>query len=217
MKFFVDTADTKEIADLAATGLLDGVTTNPSLIQKSGRKFLEVVEEICGLVPGPVSAEVVALDHETMMKEAAVLRGIAKNVCIKVPLTIDGLKTCKKLTDDSVMVNVTLCFSANQALLAAKAGASFISPFVGRHDDVGFDGMQLISDIRLIYDNYGFDTEILVASVRHPIHVLESARIGADVMTAPPAVIRALFNHPLTEKGIAAFLADWEKTGQTIG
>jgi transaldolase len=217
MKFFVDTADTKEIADLAATGLLDGVTTNPSLIQKSGRKFLEVVEEICGLVPGPVSAEVVALDHETMMKEAAVLRGIAKNVCIKVPLTIDGLKTCKKLTDDGVMVNVTLCFSANQALLAAKAGASFISPFVGRHDDVGFDGMQLISDIRLIYDNYGFDTEILVASVRHPIHVLESARIGADVMTAPPAVIRALFNHPLTEKGIAAFLADWEKTGQTIG
>jgi transaldolase len=217
MKFFVDTADTKEIADLAATGLLDGVTTNPSLIQKSGRKFLEVVEEICGLVPGPVSAEVVALDHETMMKEAAVLRGIAKNVCIKVPLTIDGLKTCKKLTDDGVMVNVTLCFSANQALLAAKAGASFISPFVGRHDDVGFDGMALISDIRLIYDNYGFDTEILVASVRHPIHVLESARIGADVMTAPPAVIRALFNHPLTEKGIAAFLADWEKTGQTIG
>ena len=217
MKFFVDTADTKEIADLAATGLLDGVTTNPSLIQKSGRKFLEVVEEICGLVPGPVSAEVVALDHETMMKEAAVLRGIAKNVCIKVPLTIDGLKTCKKLTDDGGMVNVTLCFSANQALLAAKAGASFISPFVGRHDDVGFDGMQLISDIRLIYDNYGFDTEILVASVRHPIHVLESARIGADVMTAPPAVIRALFNHPLTEKGIAAFLADWEKTGQTIG
>ena len=217
MKFFVDTADTKEIADLAATGLLDGVTTNPSLIQKSGRKFLEVVEEICGLVPGPVSAEVVALDHETMMKEAAVLRGIAKNVCIKVPLTIDGLKTCKKLTDDGVMVNVTLCFSANQALLAAKAGASFISPFVGRHDDVGFDGMQLISDIRLIYDNYGFHTEILVASVRHPIHVLESARIGADVMTAPPAVIRALFNHPLTEKGIAAFLADWEKTGQTIG
>ena len=217
MKFFVDTADTKEIADLAATGLLDGVTTNPALIQKSGRKFLEVVEEICGLVPGPVSAEVVALDHETMMKEAAVLRGIAKNVCIKVPLTIDGLKTCKKLTDDGVMVNVTLCFSANQALLAAKAGASFISPFVGRHDDVGFDGMQLISDIRLIYDNYGFDTEILVASVRHPIHVLESARIGADVMTAPPAVIRALFNHPLTEKGIAAFLADWKKTGQTIG
>ena len=172
MKFFVDTADTAEIRDLAATGLLDGVTTNPSLIHKSGRKFLEVVEEICGLVEGPVSAEVVALDHETMMKEAAVLRKIAPNVCIKVPLTIDGLKTCKALTDDGVLVNVTLCFSANQALLAAKAGASFISPFVGRHDDNGFDGMALIQDIRLIYDNYGFDTEILVASVRHPIHVL---------------------------------------------
>ncbi len=217
MKFFVDTADTKEIADLAATGLLDGVTTNPSLIHKSGRKFLEVVEEICGLVEGPVSAEVVALDHDTMMKEAAILRKIAKNVAIKVPLTIDGLKTCKKLSDDGVMVNVTLCFSANQALLAAKAGASFISPFVGRHDDIGFDGMQLISDIRQIYDNYDFGTEILVASVRHPIHVLESAKIGADVMTAPPAVIRALFNHPLTDKGIDGFLADWAKTGQTIG
>jgi len=217
MKFFVDTADTKEIADLAATGLLDGVTTNPSLIHKSGRKFLEVVEEICGLVEGPVSAEVVALDHDTMMKEAAILQKIAKNVAIKVPLTIDGLKTCKKLSDDGVMVNVTLCFSANQALLAAKAGASFISPFVGRHDDIGFDGMQLISDIRQIYDNYDFGTEILVASVRHPVHVLESAKIGADVMTAPPAVIRALFNHPLTEKGIEGFLADWAKTGQTIG
>ncbi|HWW65020.1 MAG TPA: fructose-6-phosphate aldolase [Sphingomonadaceae bacterium] len=217
MKFFVDTADTKEIADLASTGLLDGVTTNPSLIQKSGRKFLEVVEEICGLVDGPVSAEVVALDHETMMKEAAVLRKIADNVAIKVPLTVDGLKTCKKLSDDGVMVNVTLCFSANQALLAAKAGAAFISPFVGRHDDVGFDGMQLISDIRIIYDNYDFDTEILVASIRHPIHVLESAKIGADVMTAPPAVIRQLFKHPLTDKGIEGFLADWGKTGQTIG
>jgi transaldolase len=217
MKFFVDTADTKEIADLAATGLLDGVTTNPSLIHKSGRKFLEVVEEICGLVSGPVSAEVVALDHETMMKEAAVLRRIADNVAIKVPLTVDGLKTCKRLSDEGVKVNVTLCFSANQALLAAKAGAAFISPFVGRHDDAGFDGMALISDIRLIYDNYAFDTEILVASVRHPVHVLESARIGADVMTAPPAVIRQLFNHPLTDKGIASFLADWEKTGQTIG
>ena len=217
MKFFVDTADTVEIADLAATGLLDGVTTNPSLIHKSGRKFLEVVEEICGLVSGPVSAEVVALDHDTMMREAAVLRKIAPNVCIKVPLTVDGLKTCKKLSDDGVMVNVTLCFSANQALLAAKAGASFISPFVGRHDDVGFDGMQLISDIRIIYDNYDFATEILVASVRHPIHILESAKIGADVMTAPPAVIRALFNHPLTDKGIEGFMADWAKTGQTIG
>jgi len=216
MKFFVDTADTNEIRELAATGLLDGVTTNPTLIHKSGRKFLEVVEEICGIVEGPVSAEVVALDHETMMKEAAVLRKIADNVCIKVPLTIDGLKTCKALTSEGVMVNVTLCFSANQALLAAKAGASFISPFVGRHDDNGFDGMKLIQDIRLIYDNYAFDTEILVASVRHPIHVLESAKIGADVMTAPPSVIKALFNHVLTEKGIAGFLADWEKTGQSV-
>lgn len=216
MKFFVDTADTGEIRELAATGLLDGVTTNPSLIHKSGRKFLEVVEEICGLVDGPVSAEVVALDHETMMKEAAVLRKIADNVCIKVPLTIDGLKTCKALTSEGVLVNVTLCFSANQALLAAKAGASFISPFVGRHDDNGFDGMKLIEDIRLIYDNYQFGTEILVASVRHPIHVLESAKIGADVMTAPPSVIKALFNHVLTEKGIAGFLADWAKTGQSV-
>ncbi|EZP72814.1 putative transaldolase [Sphingomonas paucimobilis] len=216
MKFFVDTADTNEIRDLAATGLLDGVTTNPSLIHKSGRKFVEVVEEICGIVDGPVSAEVVALDHETMMKEAAVLRKIADNVCIKVPLTVDGLKTCKALTSEGTMVNVTLCFSANQALLAAKAGASFISPFVGRHDDNGFDGMKLIEDIRLIYDNYAFDTEILVASVRHPIHVLESAKIGADVMTAPPSVIKALFNHVLTDKGIAGFLADWEKTGQSV-
>ena len=216
MKFFVDTADTKDIADLAATGLLDGVTTNPSLIHKSGRGFVEVVTEICGIVDGPVSAEVVALDHETMMKEAEVLRKIADNIAIKVPLTIDGLKTCKALTSDGTMVNVTLCFSANQALLAAKAGATFISPFVGRHDDNGLDGMQLISDTRLIYDNYDFATEILVASIRHPIHVLESAKIGADVMTAPPAVIRALFNHVLTDKGIAGFLADWEKTGQSI-
>ena len=216
MKFFVDTADTKDIADLAATGLLDGVTTNPSLIHKSGRGFVEVVTEICKIVEGPVSAEVVALDHETMMKEAEVLRKIADNIAIKVPLTIDGLKTCKALTSDGTMVNVTLCFSANQALLAAKAGATFISPFVGRHDDNGLDGMQLISDIRLIYDNYDFATEILVASIRHPIHVLESAKIGADVMTAPPAVIRALFNHVLTDKGIAGFLADWEKTGQSI-
>ena len=216
MKFFVDTADTGDIAELAATGLLDGVTTNPSLIHKSGRAFLEVVEEICGLVPGPVSAEVVALDHEGMMREAEILRRIADNVAVKVPLTIDGLKTCKALTGDGTMVNVTLCFSANQALLAAKAGATFISPFVGRHDDVGFDGMQLIADIRLIYDNYDCATEILVASVRHPVHVLESARIGADVMTAPPAVIRALFNHPLTDKGIQGFLADWAKTGQKI-
>ena len=216
MKFFVDTADTNDIRELAETGLLDGVTTNPSLIHKAGRDFLEVVKEICGLVDGPVSAEVVALDHETMMKEAETLRKIADNVAVKVPLTLDGLKTCRKLTGDGTMVNVTLCFSANQALLAAKAGATFISPFVGRHDDVGFDGMQLISDIRLIYDNYDFGTEILVASVRHPIHVLESAKLGADVATMPPAVIRALVKHPLTDKGIEGFLADWAKTGQKI-
>ncbi|HEY5710952.1 MAG TPA: fructose-6-phosphate aldolase [Allosphingosinicella sp.] len=217
MKFFVDTADTADIRDLAETGLLDGVTTNPSLVQKSGRDFLEVVKEICGIVDGPVSAEVVALDHEGMMREAEVLRKIADNIAVKVPLTVDGLKTCKKLTADGTMVNVTLCFSANQALLAAKAGASFISPFVGRLDDVGQPGMELIADIRLIYDNYDFPTQILVASVRNPIHILESAKIGADVVTAPPAVIRQLFNHPLTDKGIAAFLADWQKTGQQIG
>ena len=216
MKFFVDTADTAEIRELAATGLLDGVTTNPTLIHKSGRKFLEVVEEICGIVDGPVSAEVVALDHETMMKEAAVLRSIADNVCIKVPLTIDGLKTCKALTDDGALVNVTLCFSANQALLAAKAGATFISPFVGRHDDNGFDGLALIEDIRLIYDNYAFRTEILAASLRHPIHVLDCAKIGADVITAPPAVIKMLSKHVLTDKGLEGFAADWAKTGQTI-
>lgn len=216
MKFFVDTADTAEIAELAETGLLDGVTTNPSLIHKSGRDFREVTREICGLVDGPVSAEVVALDYEGMMREAEILRKIADNVCIKVPLTIDGLKTCKKLTSDGTKVNVTLCFSANQALLAAKAGATFVSPFVGRHDDNGFDGMSLIEDIRLIYDNYAFETEILVASIRHPIHVLESARIGADVATMPPAVIKSLFKHVLTDKGIEGFLADWSRTGQSI-
>ncbi|UAB77710.1 fructose-6-phosphate aldolase [Erythrobacter sp. SCSIO 43205] len=216
MKFFADTAEIDAIKELAATGLLDGVTTNPSLIHKSGRDFMEVTKEICGITDGPVSAEVVALDHETMMKEAEVLRKIADNVCIKVPLTVDGLKTCKALTGDGTMVNVTLCFSANQALLAAKAGATFISPFVGRHDDNGFDGMDLIEDIRLIYDNYDFQTEILVASVRHVTHVLESAKIGADVMTAPPKVIHALFNHVLTDKGIEGFLKDWEATGQSI-
>ncbi|MGB7407772.1 MAG: fructose-6-phosphate aldolase [Pontixanthobacter sp.] len=216
MKFFADTAEIDEIRDLAATGLLDGVTTNPSLIAKSGRDFMEVTKEICGIVDGPVSAEVVALDHDTMMREAEVLRKIADNVCIKVPLTVDGLKTCKALTDDGTMVNVTLCFSANQALLAAKAGATFVSPFVGRHDDNGFDGMSLISDIDLIYSNYAFETEILVASVRHGGHVLEAAKIGADVMTAPPKVIKALFNHVLTDKGIEGFLADWDKTGQSI-
>ncbi len=217
MKFFVDTADIADIKELADTGLLDGVTTNPSLIAKSGRDFMEVTKEICDLVDGPVSAEVVALDHDTMMKEAEKLRRIADNVCIKVPLTIDGLKTCKKLTGDGTMVNVTLCFSANQALLAAKAGATFVSPFVGRHDDNGFDGMALIRDIRTIYDNYpGFTTEILVASIRHPVHVLESARIGADVATMPPSVIKNLFKHVLTDKGIEGFTKDWEKTGQSI-
>ena len=216
MKFFADTADIADIRALAESGLLDGVTTNPSLIKKSGRDFVEVVREIAGLCPGPVSAEVVALDHATMMKEAEVLRKIADNITIKVPLTPDGLRTCKALSDDGTMVNVTLCFSANQALLAAKAGASFISPFVGRHDDVGYPGIELIADIRLIYDNYDFPTQILVASVRHGIHVLEAAKIGADVMTAPPAVIRGLFKHVLTDKGIEGFLADWAKTGQSI-
>ena len=216
MKFFVDTADIADIKEMADTGLLDGVTTNPSLIAKSGRDFMEVTKEICGIVDGPVSAEVVALDHDTMMKEAETLRKIADNVCIKVPLTIDGLKTCKKLTSDGTQVNVTLCFSANQALLAAKAGATFVSPFVGRHDDNGFDGMELIADIRRIYDNYDFGTEILVASIRNPVHVLQSARIGADVATMPPAVIKGLFKHVLTDKGIEGFIADWEKTGQTI-
>jgi transaldolase len=216
MKFFVDTADIADIRELAETGLLDGVTTNPSLIHKSGRNFLEVVKEIAELVPGPVSAEVVAADPAEMMREAEILRKIADNIAVKVPLTIDGLKTCKKLTADGTMVNVTLCFTANQALLAAKAGATFISPFVGRHDDIGFDGMEIISEIRMIYDNYDFSTQILVASIRHPVHVLQSAKIGADVITAPPAVIRQLFKHPLTDKGLEAFLADWGKTGQSI-
>ena len=216
MKFFADTAEISEIRELSDTGLLDGVTTNPSLIHKSGRNFLEVVTEIAGLVDGPVSAEVVALDYEGMMREAHVLRKIADNIAIKVPLTPAGLKACKALTSDGTMVNVTLCFSAAQALLAAKAGATFISPFVGRHDDVGFDGMALIADIRLIYDNYDFSTQILVASVRHPMHVVEAAKIGADVMTAPPKIIFQLFKHPLTDLGIASFLKDWESTGQTI-
>ena len=216
MKFFADTADVKEIKELNDMGLLDGVTTNPSLILKSGGSIAEVTKQICDIVNGPVSAEVVATEYDQMMKEAKVLAKIAPNVCIKVPLTIDGLKTCKALSSEGTQVNVTLCFSANQALLAAKAGATFISPFVGRHDDNGFDGMKLIEDIRLIYDNYAFQTEILVASVRHPIHILESAKIGADVMTAPPAVIRSLFNHVLTDKGIAGFVADWAKTGQSI-
>ena len=217
MKFFADTAEISEIKTLAAEGLLDGVTTNPSLVHKSGRDFLEVVREIAGVVSGPVSAEVVALDYDGMMREAEILRKIAANIAIKVPLTPDGLKACKSLTGDGTMVNVTLCFSAAQALLAAKAGATFISPFVGRHDDVSFDGMALIADIRLIYDNYDFETQILVASVRHPMHVVEAAKIGADVMTAPPKIIHQLFKHPLTDAGIASFLKDWQATGQSIG
>ena len=216
MKFFADTAEIADIKELQDTGLLDGVTTNPSLVKKSGRDFIEVVKEIASICPGPVSAEVVALDHAGMMKEAETLRKIADNIAIKVPLTIDGLKSCKALTGEGTMVNVTLCFSANQALLAAKAGATFISPFVGRLDDIGQPGIDLIADIRMIYDNYDFATQILVASVRNPIHILDAAKLGADVMTAPPSVIRQLFKHPLTDNGIAAFLKDWEATGQKI-
>ena len=217
MKFFADTAEIAGIRELADAGMLDGVTTNPSLVHKSGRDFIEVLKEIVVVCPGPISAEVVALDYESMIREAEVLRKVAKNIAIKVPLTPDGLKACKALTGEGTMVNVTLCFSAAQALLAAKAGASFISPFVGRHDDVGFDGMQLIADIRMIYDNYDFATEILVASVRHPIHVIEAAKIGADVITVPPKIIHMLFKHPLTDAGIAGFLKDWQASGQQIG
>ncbi|OHV67354.1 fructose-6-phosphate aldolase [Mesorhizobium sp. LCM 4577] len=218
MKFFVDTADIKEIKELHELGLLDGVTTNPSLILKSGGKIAEVTKQICDIVEGPVSAEVVATEYKQMMAEAEVLAKIAPNVAIKVPLTLDGLKACKTIrTEMNRMVNVTLCFSANQALLAAKAGASFISPFVGRIDDTGSDGMELISEIRTIYDNYDFKTEILTASVRTVNHVKQAALIGADIVTAPPATLKALVNHPLTDKGLAAFLADWAKTGQKIG
>jgi transaldolase len=217
MKFFIDTADINEIKELAATGLVDGVTTNPSLIAKSGGKFLDVVKQICKAVPGPVSAEVTATDYKTMLAEGKKLAKLAKNVCVKVPLTVDGLKTCKALADEGTKVNVTLCFSAAQALLAAKAGATYISPFVGRLDDIGSDGMALIADIVQIYKNYeAIKTEVLVASVRHPIHVIAAAKLGAHVATLPPAVLRQMFNHPLTDKGLAAFLADWAKTGQSI-
>lgn len=217
MKFFADTADVADIEELASTGLLDGVTTNPSLIKKAGRDILDVTKEICGLVAGPVSAEVIALDHAGMMREAEVLRKIADNVCIKVPLTLEGLKTCRQLTGEGTLVNVTLCFSANQALLAAKAGATFISPFVGRLDDNGVEGMRLIRDIRLIYDNYDFKTEILVASIRSGLHVQDAAMIGADVATMPPSVIRSLVKHVLTDQGIETFLKDWKDTQQVIG
>ncbi len=217
MKFFVDTADVNEIKDLAATGLLDGVTTNPSLIAKSGRDFKETIAEICEIVPGPVSAEVAATDTATMLSEGRELAKIAKNVTIKVPLTLDGLRACKELTGDGLMVNVTLCFNANQALLAAKAGATFVSPFIGRLDDMGEDGMLLIREIRQIYDNYpNLTTDILAASIRTVNHVREAALIGADVATIPPSTLKALVKHPLTDKGLEAFLADWKKTGQKI-
>lgn len=217
MKFFVDTADIAEIKDLAATGLLDGVTTNPSLVAASGKNFLKLIEEVCHVVKGPVSAEVAATDYATMLKEGQKLAKIAKNVCVKVPLTPDGLKVCKALSDNGTQVNVTLCFSAAQAILAAKAGAAFISPFVGRLDDIGQDGMLLIKDIVEIYKAYpALKTEVLVASVRHPVHLVAAAKMGAHVATIPPKVIRQLYSHPLTDKGLAAFVADWQKTGQTI-
>lgn len=217
MKFFVDTADFDDIKELQETGLIDGVTTNPSLIAKSGREFLPLIKEICAIVDGPVSAEVAATDYETMLKEGRKLAKIADNVAVKVPLTPDGLKVCKALSDEGTMVNVTLCFSASQAILAAKAGAAFISPFIGRLDDLSQDGLQLIEDIVEIYDNYPeFTTEVLVASIRNPNHIVESAKMGAHIATIPPQVIRQLYKHPLTDKGLADFVADWQKTGQSI-
>ena len=216
MKFFADTAEIDEIAELAALGMVDGVTTNPSLILKSGRDILEVTREIAEMIDGPVSAEVVATEAEAMLEEGRRLAAIAPNIAVKLPLTWDGLRACKALASEGTMVNVTLCFSANQALLAAKAGATFISPFIGRLDDINIDGMELIADIRTIYDNYGFETQILAASIRSVNHMKEAALIGADVATAPPSVIRRMAAHPLTDKGLAAFLADWEKTGQKI-
>ncbi len=216
MKFFVDTAEIDEIRELQATGLLDGVTTNPSLVAKSGRDFKEVIAEICDVVDGPVSAEVAATDYDGMVAEGNVLRKIAENVAIKVPLTVDGLKACKYFRDHDTMVNVTLCFSANQALLAAKVGATFISPFIGRLDDINLPGMDLIADIRTIYDNYAFTTEILAASIRSANHVSEAALAGADVATIPASVIRKMYDHPLTDKGLAAFVKDWKSTGQSI-
>lgn len=217
MKFFADTAELNEIRELAETGLLDGVTTNPSLIKKSGRDFKQTIAEICAITSGPVSAEVVATDMQGMIRQGEELAAIAPNVTIKVPLTLEGLKACKYFTDKGTMVNVTLCFSPAQALLAAKAGATFISPFVGRLDDVGQDGLRLIADIISIYRQYPeFRTQVLVASVRNPIHIIESAKMGADVMTAPPSVIKQLVSHPLTDKGLDTFLKDWAATGQSL-
>jgi transaldolase len=216
MKFFVDTGDFKEIEELSQTGLLDGVTTNPSLVAKSGRDFKELVADICRVVPGPVSAEVAATDYDGMMNEGHVLAKIADNVAVKVPLTLAGLKACKNLRSEGIMVNVTLCFTPNQALLAAKVGASYISPFIGRLDDIDQDGMELIHQIRTIYDNYAFTTEILAASIRSPNHVTQAALAGADVATMPPAVIKKLADHPLTDIGLANFVKDWKSTGQSI-
>lgn len=216
MKFFVDTADVAEIKELVPTGLVDGVTTNPSLVMKSGRDFREVIAEICSVVDGPVSAEVTAVVADRMIAEGKSLATIADNVTVKLPLTLDGLIACKALVSEGIKTNVTLCFSANQALLAAKAGATFISPFIGRLDDINIDGMELIRDIRIIYDNYDFRTEILAASIRSANHIKDSAIAGADVATAPPGVLKSLVNHPLTDKGLKAFLDDWSKTGQKI-
>ncbi|EJF89689.1 fructose-6-phosphate aldolase [Bartonella vinsonii subsp. arupensis OK-94-513] len=216
MKFFVDSADIEEIRELQNLSLVDGVTTNPSLILKSGRNILEVTKEICTLVDGPVSAEVAATQFESMMEEAAVLAKIADNICIKLPLTLDGLKACKALTAQGLKTNLTLCFSANQALLAAKAGATFVSPFIGRIDDCGMDGIKLLHEIRTIYNNYGFATQILAASIRTVNHVKEAALSGADVATVPPKILKALVKHPLTDKGLQIFLEDWQKTGQNI-
>ncbi len=216
MKFFVDTADIGDIRELAELGLLDGVTTNPSLVKKAGRPFKELIAEICAAVDGPVSAEVSAMDAETMLAEGRVLAAIAPNVVVKLPLTLDGLKTCRTLAKEGIKSNVTLCFSANQALLAAKAGAAYISPFIGRLDDVGADGMSLIHEVRAIYDNFGFETEVLAASLRTPEHVKSCALAGADVSTVPPAILRSLIKHPLTDKGLDQFNADWAATGQSI-
>lgn len=216
MKFFVDSADLGQIEMLNDIGLVDGVTTNPSIIAKSGRDFKTVIKDICKLVEGPVSAEVVSMERDKMLDEARILRKIADNVCVKLPLTMDGLAACKILSSEGTQTNVTLCFSANQALLAAKCGASFISPFIGRLDDIGLDGMELIEEIRTIYDNYGYETEILAASIRSVGHIKDCALIGADVITSPPEVIRKLSDHVLTDKGLAAFMKDWEKTGQSI-